>query len=69
MPAKSARERKQDQRDRENAAIAKLGGRRIQFLVYGGTMQKLEAICKAQGFTGKQRKGEALTYLIENYVL
>lgn len=67
--AMTAKERKEKQRKEEDAAIAKLGGGRIQFLVYGGTMQKLEAICKAQGFTGKQRKGEALTYLIENYDL
>lgn len=69
MAAKSATERKKKQREEEDAAIAKLGGGRIQFLVYGATMRKLEEICKAQGFTGKQRKGEALTFLIENYKL
>lgn len=62
-------ERKKAQREKEDAAIAKLGGGRITFLVYGETMRKLEEIAKAQGFKGKQWKGEALTFLIENYKL
>lgn len=67
MAAKSPAEWKRDQRERERAALAKLGGRRISFLAYGGTLAKLEAICEAEGFTGKQRLGEALTHLVENY--
>lgn len=67
--AMTAAERKEKQRKAEDAAIAKLGGGRIQFLVYGETMRKLEAIANEQGFTGKQWKGEALTFLIENYKL
>ena len=67
--AMTAAERKAKQRAEENAAIAKLGGGRINFIVYGETMRKLEAIAKQQGFTGQQWKGEALTFLIENYRL
>lgn len=67
--AMTAAERKAKQRAEENAALAKLGGGRIQFLVYGETMRKLEAIAKQQGFSGQQWKGEALTFLIENYNL
>ena len=63
----TAAERKEKQRAEEKAAIAKLGGGRINFLVYGETMRKLEAIAREQGFTGQQWKGEALTFLIENY--
>lgn len=62
-------ERKAKQRKQEAEALAKLGGGRIQFIVYGATMRKLEEIARAQGFTGKQWKGEALTWLIENHVL
>ena len=65
--AMTAAERKAKQRAEENAAIAKLGGGRINFLVYGETMRKLEAIAREQGFIGQQWKGEALTFLIENY--
>lgn len=65
--AMTAAERKEKQRAEEKAAIAKLGGGRINFLVYGETMRKLEAIAREQGFTGQQWKGEALTFLIENY--
>ncbi len=65
--AMTAAERKAKQRAEENAALARLGGGRINFLVYGETMRKLEAIANEQGFTGKQWKGEALTFLIENY--
>lgn len=66
--AMTAAERKEKQRKAEDEAIAKLGGGRIQFLVYGETMRKLEAIAKREGFTGKQWKGETLTWLIENGV-
>lgn len=66
MPMTDA-ERKAKQRKQEAEALAKLGGGRINFLVYGETMRKLEEIARAQGFTGKQWKGEALTFLIENY--
>jgi len=62
-------ERKSKQRKQEAEAMAKLGGGRIQFIVYGATMRKLEAIARAQGLTGKQWKGEALTWLIESYKL
>lgn len=65
--AMTTAERKAKQRAEENAALARLGGGRINFLVYGETMRKLEAIAKEQGFTGQQWKGEALTFLIENY--
>lgn len=68
MPMTDA-ERKAKQRKQEAEALARLGGGRIQFIVYGATMRKLEAIARAQGFTGKQWKGEVLTYLIENYKL
>jgi len=68
MPMTDA-ERKAKQRKQEAEALAKLGGGRIQFIVYGATMRKLEAIAREQGFTGKQWKGEALTWLIENHVL
>lgn len=67
--AMTAAERKEKQRKAEDAAMAKLGGGRIQFLVYGETMRKLEAIASQQGFTGKQWKAESLTFLIENYEL
>lgn len=67
--AMTTAERKEKQRAEENAAIAKLGGGRINFIVYGETMRKLEAIAREQGFTGQQWKGEALTFLIENYKL
>lgn len=65
--AMTTAERKAKQRAEENAALAKLGGGRINFIVYGETMRKLEAIANQQGFTGQQWKGEALTFLIENY--
>lgn len=68
MPMTDA-ERKAKQRKQEAESLAKLGGGRIQFIVYGATMRKLGEIARAQGFTGKQWKGEALTYLIENYKL
>ena len=68
MPMTDA-ERKAKQRKQESEALAKLGGGRIQFIVYGSTMRKLEAIAREQGFTGKQWKGEALTFLIENHKL
>ena len=68
MPMTDA-ERKAKQRKQEAEALAKLGGGRIQFIVYGATMRKLEAIARERGFTGKQWKGEALTWLIENHVL
>lgn len=68
MPVTDA-ERKAKQRKQEAEALARLGGGRIQFIVYGATMRKLEAIARERGFTGKQWKGEALTWLIENYDL
>ena len=68
MPMTDA-ERKAKQRKQEAEALARLGGGRIQFIVYGATMRKLEEIARVQGFTGKQWKGEALTYLIESYKL
>jgi hypothetical protein len=69
MAAKTAAERKKDQRAREKKALEKLGGRRIQFITYGATLAKLEAISAANGFTGKQKLGEALTFLVENHKL
>lgn len=62
--AKSAAERKREQLARENAALAKLGGRRVRFLCYGATLAALEAVCVRQGFSGQQRLGEALTWLV-----
>lgn len=58
---------KQAQLERERAALAKHGGKKITFLTYGSTLAKLEKICDENGFTGKQRIGEALTFLVENY--
>ena len=57
MPMTDA-ERKAKQRKREAESLAKLGGGRIQFIAYGGTIRKLEEIARAHGFTGKQWKGE-----------
>lgn len=65
--AKTQAEWKRDQRDRERASLKALGGKRISFLSYGGTLAKLEKICESQGFTGKQRLGEAITFIIETY--
>lgn len=58
-------ERKRAQRDRERSDLKKYGGRRISFLAYGGTLEKIEAICLKNGFTGQQRIAEAITFLIE----
>lgn len=60
-------ERKREQRKREKEAMKKYGGKRISFIAYGGTLAKLEAICEEQGFTGKQKLGEALTFLAESH--
>lgn len=62
--AKTPTERKREQAERERAALAKLGGRRIRFLCYGATLAALEAVCVRQGFSGQQRLGEALTWLV-----
>lgn len=67
--ATTAAERKRAQRLLERMAFEQLGGRRISFVVYGGTLAKLEEICAAEGFTGKQRLGEALTFLIHSHKL
>jgi len=66
MAALTAKDRKKEQRRREKEALAKHGGRRITFIVYGSTNEKLNAICEKHGFTGKQKTGEALTFLIES---
>lgn len=58
--------RKQEQKAREDAALAKYGGRRIRFIVYGKTLAALEAVCVREGFTGQQRLGEALTWLVHD---
>lgn len=65
----SSTDRKRAQRAKEQTTFARLGGRRLSFVVYGATLAKLEAICEAEGFTGKQRLGEALTHLIDSHKL
>lgn len=65
--AMTSAERKEKQKKAEDAAIARLGGGRIKFIVYGETMRKLVEIAKKQGFSGKQWKGETLTWLVENH--
>lgn len=62
--ALTPRERKAAQTARENEALRRLGGRRMKFIAYGGTMAALERICVRQGFTGQQRYGAALSWLI-----
>lgn len=64
----SASERKAAQTARENEALARLGGRRLKFIAYGATLARLEEICAAQGFTGRQRIAEAVTFLAHDYV-
>lgn len=64
--AKSDKERKADQAAREKDALQRLGGRRLSFVAYGATLTRLEEICVAQGFTGRQRYAEALTFLIHS---
>lgn len=65
--ALSARERKAAQTARENEALRRLGGRRMKFIAYGGTMAALDRICERQGFTGQQRYAAALSFLIHDY--
>lgn len=60
----SAKDRKAAQAAREKEALARLGGRRIRFIAYGNTLAALERIAAREGFAGKQRLGEALTWLI-----
>lgn len=60
----SAKDRKAAQKAKEDEALSRLGGRRMKFIMYGQTLAILEAVCKAQGFTGRQRLAEGLTYLI-----
>jgi hypothetical protein len=36
----------------------------MKFIAYGGTMAALDRICERQGFTGQQRYGAALSWLI-----
>lgn len=57
------RERKAAQTARENDQLARLGGRRIKFIAYGATLAALEAVCVREGFTGRQRIAEAITWL------
>lgn len=61
--ALTARERKAAQTAREQEALARLGGRRLKIIAYGATIAALEAVCAREGFTGRQRIAEAITWL------
>lgn len=65
--AKSDKERKAAQAAREKDALQRLGGRRLSFVAYGATLTALELVCVRQGFTGRQRMAEALTWLAHDY--
>lgn len=65
--ALTPRERKAAQTARENEALRRLGGRRMKFIAYGATLDALEQVCQNEGFTGQQRFGEALTFLVHSY--
>lgn len=65
--AQSDKERKAAQTARENETLARLGGRRLRFLAYGATVEALELVCERQGFTGRQRMAEAITFLAHDY--
>lgn len=65
--ALTAKERKAAQTARENEALARLGGRRLKMVAYGATVAALELVCERQGFTGRQRIAEAITWLAHDY--
>jgi len=64
MSVTPAAVRKQQQKERERKAIAKLGGGRFSVLAYGETMAALDALAKHYGFSGKQYRAETVTHLI-----
>lgn len=59
--AKSAKERKADQREREAERLAALGHQVMPFEMYQGTAQALDRLCAAGGF---EQRAEVLTLLI-----
>lgn len=61
--AKSAKERKADQREREAERLAALGHHVMQFEMYQRTAEALDRICAAGGF---EQRGEVLTLLIHH---
>ncbi len=61
--AKSAKERKAEQRDREAERLAALGHQVMQFEMYQRTAEALDRICAAGGF---EQRGEVLTLLIHS---
>ncbi|WP_144958403.1 hypothetical protein [Pseudomonas oryzihabitans] len=61
--AKSAKERKADQREREAERLAALGHQVMQFEMYQRTAEALDRICAAGGF---EQRAEVLTLLIHH---
>lgn len=59
--AKSAKERKADQREREAERLAALGHQVMPFEMYQGTSQALDRLCAAGGF---EQRAEVITLLI-----
>lgn len=61
--AKTAAERKRDQREREAARLKELGATEIKLTLYSGTSSALERIMASAGF---EEAEEAITVLIHN---
>ena len=61
--AKSAKERKADQREREAKRLAALGHQVMPFEMYQRTAEALDRICAAGGF---EQRAEVLTLLIHH---
>lgn len=59
--AKSAKERKADQREREAERLAALGHQVMPFEMYQGTARALHRLCAAGGF---EQRAELITLLI-----
>ena len=59
--AKSAKERKQDQRKREEDRLAEMGAEVIPLTMYRGTLAELEFIKEVGGF---EESEEAITVMI-----
>lgn len=57
-------DKKRAQRERERKEMAKKGGKRLSFIVYGDTLALLELECKKLGFKGQQRIAEVITHII-----
>lgn len=61
--AKSAKERKADQREREAERLAALGQQVMPFEMYQRTAEALDRICAAGGF---EQRAEVITFLIHH---